>query len=286
MKKALTLFMAIVILLSNASEVFATSNYSVSIDRSNISEGYITVNYTGDDRNDILVRITKNGFRSHYHFISLDETNILPLTRGNGTYTIEVFRRIGSYPSNRWANLFNTDINVTLRCELLPFLQPNINSNFTSSGVIAELATQLAHDYCPTITTANIFQYMLNGFHICDEIRNSSRKPCFIPNLYELFITRRGWCFAQASMMTALLRLNDIPARLVFGYYDPQPRNTNHWHAWVEVHLPETGWTLFDPSTGAAVQYAFYHEPEAFSENRTMRVRSAERMNFRSEKLF
>ncbi len=70
-----------------------------------------------------------------------------------------------------------------------------------------------------------------------------------------------GHCEFFASAMAILLRLRGIPARLVGGYrvtefnpvggyYIVRERDA---HAWVEVFLPEQGWTTFDPTPPSGI---------------------------------
>ena len=73
---------------------------------------------------------------------------------------------------------------------------------------------------------------------------------------FYLFDLRRGFSDYTASAMTMLLRLNDIPARLVAGYapgyyeeesgaYVVGPEDA---HSWVEAYFPGYGWVGFEPS--------------------------------------
>ncbi|WP_343292527.1 DUF3488 and transglutaminase-like domain-containing protein [Vandammella animalimorsus] len=72
------------------------------------------------------------------------------------------------------------------------------------------------------------------------------------------FVHRRGFCEHIASAFAILMRAADIPARIVTGYQGGEPNPIDGvWtvrqsdaHAWVEVWLPEQGWTRIDP-TGA-----------------------------------
>jgi protein-glutamine gamma-glutamyltransferase len=73
-----------------------------------------------------------------------------------------------------------------------------------------------------------------------------------------LFDARQGWCEPIASSMVVLLRSAGVPARFVTGFV-PGERNPltgwntvrmSHAHAWVEVWVPSSGWSAFDP-TGA-----------------------------------
>jgi transglutaminase-like putative cysteine protease len=48
---------------------------------------------------------------------------------------------------------------------------------------------------------------------------------------------RTGICLDYASVMTAMLRAQDIPTKLVFGYVEG-----NIYHAWIDVYVDEVGW--------------------------------------------
>ncbi len=71
-----------------------------------------------------------------------------------------------------------------------------------------------------------------------------------------LFDSPRGNCEYFASAMAVLLRVNDIPSRLVGGYrggyyneiggYYLVPQKSAH--VWVETHIPGRGWVRFDPT--------------------------------------
>ena len=67
---------------------------------------------------------------------------------------------------------------------------------------------------------------------------------------------RTGHCQLFASAMALMARSEGIPSRLVSGYrggnYDADTQSytvtANMAHVWVEVFLPDFGWTIFDPS--------------------------------------
>lgn len=71
-----------------------------------------------------------------------------------------------------------------------------------------------------------------------------------------LFERKTGYCEHYATAMVVLLRSVGVPARLVTGflatewneygnYYVVRQRDA---HAWVEVHLPNSGWVTMDPT--------------------------------------
>ena len=69
----------------------------------------------------------------------------------------------------------------------------------------------------------------------------------------EAILSKKGVCQDFAHTMIALLRMVGIPARYVSGYLFRGRQNHDRSmpdasHAWVDVLLPELGWTGFDPT--------------------------------------
>jgi len=68
----------------------------------------------------------------------------------------------------------------------------------------------------------------------------------------------KGHCELFATSLALILREQGIPSRLITGFSVPgQPDDPpgsdlvvghRHAHAWVEAYLPESGWTVFDPT--------------------------------------
>ncbi|MBZ5607819.1 MAG: transglutaminaseTgpA domain-containing protein [Acidobacteriia bacterium] len=76
------------------------------------------------------------------------------------------------------------------------------------------------------------------------------------PLAFFLFHRKKGHCEYFASSMAVMLRVLNIPARVVTGFqsgiYNPisgyQLIRTSDAHSWVEAWLPHRGWTTFDPT--------------------------------------
>jgi len=75
-----------------------------------------------------------------------------------------------------------------------------------------------------------------------------------------LFDTREGFCEHYASAFTVMMRMLDIPARVVTGYQGGWYNEFGDYllvrqsdaHAWSEVWLPGAGWTRVDPTAAVA----------------------------------
>lgn len=75
-----------------------------------------------------------------------------------------------------------------------------------------------------------------------------------------LFKTRRGYCEHYATAYTFLMRAAGVPARIIGGYLGAEENPFGDYvivrqsdaHVWVEVWLPESGWTRVDPTSVVA----------------------------------
>ena len=61
-------------------------------------------------------------------------------------------------------------------------------------------------------------------------------KSGYLPVLDEVLAEEKGICFDYAALMTAMLRSQKIPCKLVVGYAGAT------YHAWISVWTEENGW--------------------------------------------
>ncbi|MEZ4464638.1 MAG: class II glutamine amidotransferase [bacterium] len=85
---------------------------------------------------------------------------------------------------------------------------------------------------------------------------------------WETFTDRLGVCQDFTQLFITLARLLGIPARYVCGYLYLGPDATNTaqaaaTHAWVQLYLPELGWTGFDPTNGVMTSTDHVRRPSA-----------------------
>jgi transglutaminase-like putative cysteine protease len=74
-------------------------------------------------------------------------------------------------------------------------------------------------------------------------------------DLVDFLHNRSGFCQQYAAAMGVMLRVADVPSRLVLGYMHNPPDASGNFtittfdaHAWVEAFFPGVGWTPFDPT--------------------------------------
>ncbi|MDF0675852.1 MAG: DUF3488 and transglutaminase-like domain-containing protein [Nitrospira sp.] len=119
---------------------------------------------------------------------------------------------------------------------------------------IAVLAKEVTHTQRTTYDKANAIQSFLtrNFRYSLDAPLRDQDQP-----LEEfLFIRKTGYCEHYATAMVMMLRTIGIPARLVTGFLATEWNEYGNYylvrqqdaHAWVEMHLPNSGWITMDPT--------------------------------------
>jgi transglutaminase-like putative cysteine protease len=119
------------------------------------------------------------------------------------------------------------------------------------------LAERLAHGTSTAHGLARAVEKALTGDYDYDLARSHRSRGLLRSVRRFLLEEKRGACTEFATAMVVLLRLEDVPARLVTGYrVDPPQRDASGtWtiqsadaHAWVEVPLEGAGFVAYDPT--------------------------------------
>ena len=61
-------------------------------------------------------------------------------------------------------------------------------------------------------------------------------KAGYLPELDTIYNKKKGICFDYAATMTAMLRSQGVPVKLVIGYTGKE------YHAWINVYSKKKGW--------------------------------------------
>lgn len=98
---------------------------------------------------------------------------------------------------------------------------------------------------------------VLNGYFLSNPFSYTLKPPLMLSSPIDsfLFDNQQGFCSHYASALTYMLRLSDIPARMVAGYQGGEEQSNNiitvrqyDAHAWVEAYDQEAGWIRLDPT--------------------------------------
>jgi len=210
---------------------YSTGN--VTLDASNANQGYVMIKYGGSNPK-IKVQITKPGTDTYtYDLNARSNYEVFPLTEGSGAYQIKVFENASG---NQYAQVFSQDIQIALVNELEPFLYPNQYVFFTPGSAAVQKGAELTASASAQIdVVTSIYNYVVDTIHY-DTAKAQSVQSGYLPNVDQVLAQKTGICFDYAAVMTAMLRSQNIPTKLVVGY------TGNLYHAWINVYLDNQGW--------------------------------------------
>ena len=207
-------------------------NELASLDASNSSEGYFMVKYNGSSKESKLQITIPDGTVYTYSLVS-GAFETIPLTGDSGDYHIDVLEHVSD---GMYALVFSQDISVTLTNEFTPYLYPNQYVWYTPDCETAAFGVTLSEQSANDLDyLEKVYLYVIENISYDTEL--AANIPLnYIPDIDRVLNEKTGICFDYASLMTALLRTQKIPTKLVVGY------SGTAYHAWISVHLEETGW--------------------------------------------
>ncbi len=219
-------------LLPTASGAVVYGNDIVSIDASNVSEGYIMIQYSGGIEK-VRVQITAPDQTTYTYALAIGSYETFPLSGGDGNYHIDILEN--AY-DDMYAIAFSQDVTVTLNDEFRPFLYPNQYVWFTQDYQAVEYAAGLSDESSSDIDyVEQVYRYVTENISYDEELA-ANVKTNYLPNIDNTMKTKKGICFDYASLMAAMLRSQGVPTKLVVGY------SGDAYHAWISVYLKEIGW--------------------------------------------
>ena len=206
-------------------------NSNLTVDASHTSDGYIMVKYSGKAPR-IKVRIQKDTLYT-YDLNTSGRYETFPLTEGSGTYTVQVFENVSG---SSYSTALNKPISVQMADANSPFLRPNQFCNFTTSSAAMAMSDTLAGNIAAPIKKVEaIYKYAVDNITY-DYNKAATVQSGYLPNIDNTLSTKTGICFDYASLISAMLRAQDVPTKLVIGY------TGNVYHAWISVYTKQEGW--------------------------------------------
>ena len=137
-------------------------------------------------------------------------------------------------------------VDVTLTDEFRPYLFPNQYVNYTPESEAVSLGIKLSKKSADDLDfVTRVYEYVTNNITY-DEAKAADISVNYIPNVDTTLAEKTGICFDYASVMSSMLRSQNVPTKLEVGY------SGTAYHAWISVYLrfilqkedldTETGW--------------------------------------------
>lgn len=202
------------------------------IDYSNCKDGYVVVKYKQSTAKIVKAQV-KKGKRTYTYTLRKQSEEVLPLSEGNGTYKITVFLQL---KGDSYATVGSASVDVKMSSKFAPFLRPNQYVKFNKSTKYVKKAASLTKKCKNDLAKVKkIYKYVIKNMKY-DNKKAKNVKTGYLPNLNSLYKKKKGICFDYAAVMTAMLRSQGVPTKLVIGY------TGNTYHAWINVYSKKKGW--------------------------------------------
>jgi transglutaminase-like putative cysteine protease len=125
---------------------------------------------------------------------------------------------------------------VTLTDEFAPFLRPNQYVDYgCAESTVARGAEICAGIEDPLDKVAAVYDYVVDNLSY-DYEKAANVKSGYLPVLDRVLEEKQGICFDYAALMTAMLRSQEVPCKLVVEYAG------STYHAWISVWTEDNGW--------------------------------------------
>jgi hypothetical protein len=238
--------------MPEASGINVFSQQGVTLDYSNISQGYIMAKYSGSKKIKVLIYYNNSSAYYQYNLAAGGIYSTFPLQSGSGAYRVRFMENVYG---NSYAELCSMEMSATISGQGC-FVYPNQYVDYTaSSAAVAQAQSLCAKSVNNQQKVAAIYQFIIKNIKY-DYAKAGSVKSGYLPNVDSTLSIKKGICFDYSALMACMCRSQGIPTKLVMG-------TTNlGYHAWNEVYLD--GWKRYDPTFAAAGQSAGTYTAEKY----------------------
>ena len=251
LKKQAVFFIVLAVLLvlappAASAEEDVRSGTKTEIDVANGNDGYIRARFKSTTPNKLKLRtsfLKSAGTKVVYDY-DLNGNGaweIYSLQSGNGEYTISIFENVGD---GRYLQIQTINLGVKYNRENAPFLISVQNVNYTADSNAVKKAAELCKGAATDLKKVEgIYKYIVETIKY--DTAKASKVAAgeltgYVPAIDDTLETSKGICFDYSSLFAAMLRSQDIPAKLIMGFVAVSPRPA--YHAWSEVFIKEIGW--------------------------------------------
>jgi hypothetical protein len=243
-------------ILSAAAAVFPEASgkktlkgKKVTVDISNISQGYFMVKHAGTKKKLKMILYFGKEKLEQYDMDGNGDYNVFPLIRGSGTYKMEVYENSSG---KSYAKIFSDSFKVTMDNPNAAFIVPNRLVNYKASSQAVAKSVEL----CQGLKTDDdkvsaVWDYLAKSM-VYDYIKAATVKSGYVPDVDQTLSQKRGICFDYSSLFATMLRVQGIPTKLVVGYLNVA--GNAQYHAWNNVFL--NGKWVHKDATFAQQNYA------------------------------
>lgn len=216
-----------------ASGTAVKTNTKAVIDYSNIADGYVMVKYTASTAKKLKAQVKGPSGTTYTYNLTAGQWATFPLSDENGSYKVTVYENVSDM---KYATVLSVSFTAAMTDPFAPFLRPNQYVNYSAdSKTVAKAAELTKGESDPLEKVKAVYEFVVKNLTY-DKQKAATVRSGYLPVLDTVLAQKKGICFDYAALMTAMLRSQDVPCKLVVGYAGTA------YHAWISVYSGETGW--------------------------------------------
>lgn len=223
------------------------------IDYSNTQDGYVMVKFKKKMGPTLKCVVTTGNQKlndGYKYTLKAKKYQVVPLTEGNTKYHIYLLYEV----QGRYAIETSVTVSVKMSNSFAPYLRPNQFVDYNKNTKVVKKAASLTKKSKNDLAKVKkVYNYVIKNYKY-DKKKARTVKAGYTPNLNTIYKKKKGICFDYAAVMTAMLRSQGVPTKLIVGY------TGNAYHAWINVYSKKKGkiskmiyfngkkWKLMDPT--------------------------------------
>ena len=220
-------------LLPEASGALVKKTDKAAVDYSNTADGYVMAEYTAPASKKLKAQVKGPSGTTYTYNLTAGTWAVFPLSDGSGSYQVSVYENISG---TKYATVVSVSFAAQLKDEFAPFLLPNQYVNYTNASKTVAKAAELTAGKTDVLDKVKtVYSYVVTTLTY-DKQKAATVQSGYLPVLDTVLAEKKGICFDYAALMTAMLRSQGVPTKLIVGYAGTA------YHAWINVYSQEDGW--------------------------------------------
>ena len=217
-------------------------------DDTQVITGAVGARYIPVEDKRIKTRVQLAEGKYDYDLFGRNDFEYFPLQLGNGNYKVSIFENI---QDTKYRVVKTQDVKAELKNPLSVYLTSIQTINWNKDMAVIKKAAELTKGLKTDNEKINaIYNYVIKSISY-DYEKIKKIDSTYVPNIDQIIKDTKGICYDYAAVFAAMLRSQNIPAKLIKGY----STNVKEYHAWNEIYLVgEKRWMIVD-TTYDAVMY-------------------------------